>query len=580
MIALLGWYVLAGPGALSIDRAVATGVRASALPLAAPVMAALDRLRRSIAPVWLTLVRGWLALALVTAAGASDWVPAGSMTGVPVPWAFALLLLAGLALQPVLALLTLVFAAQAAMHAGAMFDLYLLVLLTVLAIENGGALGADAFAARWLQARILHDGPRDAVPADWPHVVIIGAGFGGLACAMQLRHLPLRITLIDRHNYHLFQPLLYQVATGALSPADISTPIRSLFHDDRHVTVRLGTVTAIDRAARTVAIGDATLGFDYCVIATGAQHSYFGRDDWADFAPGLKRIDDAVAARNRVLAAFERAEAEPDPARRARLLTFVIIGAGPTGVEMAGAIAELARAGLNDHYRTIDPRDARIVLVQSGDRVLPAFPADLSAAAHHSLTDLGVDVRLGARVTAIDATGVTMGSDHLPAATVLWAAGVIASPAAQWLDAPHDRAGRVIVGPHLDLPDGDGIYVIGDAAASMAWNGAAVPGLAPAAKQAGTHVARVIAARVLGNPPPPTFAYRHRGSLATIGRKAAVADFGAVRLRGALAWWLWGAVHVAFLAGLRNRLAVVLNWVWCYLSFRVSVQLITGPAED
>ena len=576
--ALLGWFVLRGPGALSIDRAVAVGLRASALPLSRPVMRGLDALRDHVAPVWLLLARLWLAAALLGSAGDSLWLPSGTFAPLPL-WArlpVALLLVTGLGLPVLLSVLTVVFAGVQAMHPMAQLDLYVLLFLTLMGMHKGGALTIDGRIGDWLHGHVLFDRPRDAVPADWPHVVIIGAGFGGLACAAGLRALPVRITVIDRHNYHLFQPLLYQVATGGLSPADVATPIRGLFQRDHNVAVRLGTVTGVDRAAKVIKLGDTTLAYDYCVLATGAQHSYFGRDDWAPFAPGLKRIEDGVMARSKVLTAFERAETMTDPEERRRLLTFVIIGAGPTGVELAGAIAELARAGLSDHYRTIDAGQARIVLVQSGDRVLPSFPEALSVEAKASLERLGVEVLLGARVTGIDEAGVAMGDARIETATVLWAAGVVASPAADWLGATSDRAGRVVVADDLSVPGCDDIFVIGDTAASMGWNKGPVPGLAPAAKQGGAYVARVIRARLEGAVAPPPFAYRHMGSLATIGRKAAVADFGFVRISGALAWWLWGVIHVAFLVGVRNRLAVILNWIWCYLSFRVSVQLITG----
>lgn len=582
IIALLAWYVLHGPGAISIDRAIALGVRASALPLSQPVMRALDGLRHYAAPLFLALSRIWLATALLGDGGVSPWLPSGTFAPLPL-WArviSAALLVTGLGLPVLLGVLTVVFAGIQAMHPLSQLDLYLLLFLTLLGLHRGGALTIDGRLGEWLHGHWLFDRPRDTVPGDWPHVVIIGAGFGGLACAAGLRSLPVRITVIDRHNYHLFQPLLYQVATGGLSPADVATPIRGLFQGDHNVAVRLGTVTGIDRAAKRVRIGDADIAYDVCVIATGAQHSYFGRDEWAPFAPGLKRIEDGVMARSKVLTAFERAETESDPDERRRLLTFVVIGAGPTGVELAGAIAELARAGLSDHYRTIDASQARIVLVQSGDRVLPTFPEQLSHEAKASLEQLGVEVLLGARVTGIDARGVAMGDRRIEAATVLWAAGVVASPAADWLGAARDRAGRVVVGADLTI-DGDAdVFVIGDTAASAGWNGQAVPGLAPAAKQGGAYVAKVIRSRLGGTPPPPPFAYRHMGSLATIGRKAAVADFGAIRLSGALAWWLWGAIHVAFLVGVRNRAAVILNWIWCYLSFRVSVQLITGEIEN
>ncbi len=581
IIALLGWYIIRGPGGLSVDRALALGIRASALPLSRPVMLSLDWLRHRVAPIYLFVTRLWLALAISGAVQDSLWVPSGSFSALPFALAIfvALLLALGLGLPILFSALTLGLASMHAMDSGAPLNLYLLLFLTLMGFYAGGAFTIDGWIAEWLHNNILYDRPRDTVPVDWPHVIIIGAGFGGLACAAKLKSLPVRITLIDRHNYHLFQPLLYQVATGGLSPADVATPIRGLFREDRNVSVRLGTVTNIDPQRKTVMAGDVSLTYDYLVVATGAAHSYFGRDDWAPFAPGLKRIEDGVAARCDVLKAFERAEAATDVAERARLLTFVIIGGGPTGVELAGAIAELARAGLSDHYRTIDPKLARIILVQAGARVLPTFPESLSARAKTSLESLGVEVRLNARVTAIDDGGVSIGDQRIATSTVLWAAGVVASPAADWLGATQDRAGRIVVGADLSVAGHDDVYAIGDTALSIGWNGAAVPGLAPAAKQGGQYVAGVIRAQLQGAPPPPPFRYKHMGSLATIGRKSAVADFGFVRLSGALAWWLWGAIHVAFLVGVRNRLAVILNWVWCYLSFRLSVQLITGELE-
>ncbi|MFM9851342.1 MAG: NAD(P)/FAD-dependent oxidoreductase [Sphingomonadaceae bacterium] len=579
VIALLGWYILRGPDALSIDRALALGMRASALPLSKPVMRVLDGLREVVAPAYLLVARLWLAAALAGFAILPDWVPTDSFGWLPRGLALvtALLVASGFGLAVILPLLQ---AGLAGMHVmGHGTHLYLILFLIILAYHDGGLLTIDRRIAEWLHAHFLFDRPKDIVPADWPHVVIVGAGFGGLACAAKLRALPVRVTLIDRHNYHLFQPLLYQVATAGLSPADVATPIRGLFLDDHNISVRLGTVTSVDTAAKQVGIGRDRLDYDYLVLATGAAHSYFGRDEWAPFAPGLKRIEDGVAARSDILTAFERAEACADNAEQARLLTFVVIGGGPTGVELAGSIAELATAGLSNHYRAIDPGRARIILVQAGDRVLPSFPETLSARAKASLEDLGVEVRLGARVTGIDDDGVMIGDERIGAATVLWAAGVVASPAADWLGSDKDRAGRVVVGEDLSVAGHQDVFAIGDTAASNGWKGKAVPGLAPAAKQSGAYVAKVIRARLEASQPPPPFAYQHMGSLATIGRKSAVADFGFIQFSGALAWWLWGAIHVAFLVGVRNRVAVIVNWIWCYLSFRLSVQLITGELD-
>ena len=413
---------------------------------------------------------------------------------------------------------------------------------------------------------------------DTPHrVVVVGAGFGGLAAARLLSRAPLALTVIDQRNHHLFQPLLYQVATAGLSPADIATPIRSILRGRGNTEVILGTVTGVDKAAREVLIGARRVGYDSLVIATGARHAYFGHDSWEPFAPGLKRIEDATAIRRRILLAFEEAENAMSAEERRRLLNFVIVGGGPTGVEMAGAIAELARVALARDFRHIDPRDARVVLVEAGPRVLPAFPESLSAHARRVLAALGVEVRLGQAVTACAAEGVALGEEFVAAGTVIWAAGVAASPAARWLEAEADRAGRVRVTPALTLPDHPEIFVIGDTALALDGAGKPLPGVAPVAKQQGIHVARSILARLAGKPVPP-FRYRHPGNLATIGRAQAVADFGRLRLTGQLAWLLWGVVHIAFLIGFRNRLAVLLDWLWAYVSFKRGARLITaGP---
>jgi NADH dehydrogenase len=418
-----------------------------------------------------------------------------------------------------------------------------------------------------------------AAPGRPPRVVIVGAGFGGLAAATGLKGAPVEVTVIDRHNYHLFQPLLYQVATAALSPADIAQPIRAILGRQRNAEVLLGRVTGVDTAAREVVLGERRIPYDQLVIATGARHAYFGHDEWEPFAPGLKEIDDATDIRRRILLAFEQAEVAGDPARRARLLTFVVVGGGPTGVELAGAIAELARQTIAADFRHIDPRQARVLLVEAGPRLLPALPEPLSAFARRALERLGVEVRLATMVTGVDEDGVTMGAERLPAATVLWAAGVAASPAARWLGAGHDRAGRVEVEADLTLPGHPEIFVIGDTALATDTKGEPLPGIAPAAKQAGAYVAKVIRARARGRRAPGPFRYRHLANLATIGRKAAVADFGRIRLKGRIAWWLWGIAHIYFLIGFRNRLAVALDWFWSYLTFQRGARLITGWQE-
>ena len=450
-------------------------------------------------------------------------------------------------------------------------SLYAPLLFALLGAYGAGAWSLDRLVIGWIGRR--------AVGGALPRVVIVGGGFGGMACAAGLRHDPVNVTLIDRHNYHLFQPLLYQVATANLSPGDIATPIRSVFRDDPRITVLNGTVTGVDADGQTVMIGDRRIKYDYLVLATGAGHGYFGHDEWAAHAPGLKFVDDAIAIRRRILGAFERAEVTDDPAERELLLTFLICGGGPTGVELAGAIAELARHGLEKEFRNFDPSAARILLVQSGPRILPPFPEKLSLIARTSLERLGVQVMVGSRVEAIDGNGAVVNGKRIAAATVLWAAGVVASPSAAWLGQAPDSAGRLKVTGDLSVPGMPNVFAIGDTALALAWRGSPVPGLAPAAKQGGTYVAAVLRARLEGRPPPPPFRYRHQGSLATIGRKSAVADFGRVKLWGSTAWWLWGAVHVLFLVGIRNRLSVMLGWMWSYFTYGVGVRLITGDDD-
>lgn len=412
-----------------------------------------------------------------------------------------------------------------------------------------------------------------------PHVVIVGAGFGGLAAAHRLADADADVTVIDRRNYHLFQPLLYQVATAGLSPAQIAQPIRSILRKAANARVILGRVTAVDRQRRVVELEDRKISYDVLVLATGSRHAYFGHDEWERAAPGLKSVDDATGIRRRILLAFEQAEQTSDPEARRRFLTFVVIGAGPTGVEMAGAIAELAHVVLRHDFRTINPRDARIVLVEAGPRVLAAFPPSLSRSAQRSLERLQVEVRLGRPVAHCDADGVTIGDERLPAATIVWAAGVASSPAARWLGVEPDRLGRVVVGPDLALPGHPEIFVIGDTAHAVGPDGRPLPGLAPVAKQQGGYVARVLRARIAGRPAPPPFRYRDFGAMATIGRRAAVADFGWLRVDGTVAWLLWGLIHVTFLIGFRNRFVVLFDWLWSYMTFQSGARLITGPGS-
>jgi NADH dehydrogenase/putative oxidoreductase len=582
--ALFGWLVVNGAGAASLDRLLRRGLAESALPLAAPLQSALAQVTRVAAPIYALLLRIWLAAAIVAAAFSvatflAGWLPVASASAFATPLCAFVAALIALGVGTRFAALALAVASIAARMSGGSDepDAAWFFVLAMLMLDGAGSISLDALIERALRERFPQLDGKPAFSLDGlPRVVIVGAGFGGLACAAALSRTRVSVTLIDRHNYHLFQPLLYQVATASLSPGDIAAPIRGMFRDHFNVRVLLGEVTGVDTERKSVLLRDRRIPYDYLVLATGATHSYFGRDDWARFAPGLKRVEDATEMRRRLLTAFEMAEATDDAGLRHSLLTFLIVGGGPTGVELAGAIAELARWGMEKDFRRFDPAKARIVLVQAGPRLLPAFPPDLSENSRRALERLGVEVRLNSRVESIDDDGATVNGERIASRTVLWAAGVVASPAAKWLGAAADTAGRARVDPDLSVPGRRNVFVIGDAAASDAWNGNLVPGLAPAAKQAGAFVAKVIRARVERRADPGVFVYRHLGSLATIGRKAAVVDFGWIKLRGALAWWFWGAVHVGFLVDLRSRLSVMFDWFWAYLTYRSGTRLITG----
>jgi len=427
--------------------------------------------------------------------------------------------------------------------------------------------------------------PQIMIATGRPRVVIVGAGFGGLAAAKALAKAPVDLTIIDRHNYHLFQPLLYQVATASLSPAEIAQPIRSILRGQENAHVLLDDVTGVDSARRVVhTAGGRGVPYDHLLIATGARHSYFGKDQWETVAPGIKTVDDATRVRAKILLAFERAEGEKDKARRDALLTFVIVGGGPTGVEMAGAIAELARRSIVADFRSITPHCSRIILVEAGPRLLPTFPESLSEEAKRALETMGVEVRLGVPVTDISADSVMIGAAPVPSKTVIWAAGVRASAAGEWLRADCDRAGRVIVGTDFSVPGHQDVFVIGDTAAFKGEDGKMIPGVAPAAKQAGAYVGRLIAAHVMGATLPDRFHYSDYGNLATIGHSKAVADFGWARLKGFVAWVMWSVAHVYFLIGFRNRFFVAVSWAWSYLTYQRGVRLITGssapPAKE
>jgi NADH dehydrogenase len=411
-------------------------------------------------------------------------------------------------------------------------------------------------------------------------VVIIGAGFGGVACAGRLARCDVDVTLIDRRNYHLFQPLLYQVATADLSPAEVAWPIRSLFAKKRNIAVVLSEVVGFDTAGREVVTSEGRrYPYDFAILATGSGNSYFGNEKWERFAPGLKSIVDATEIRKRILVAFERAEIAEDRTEQRRLMNFIVVGGGPTGVEMAGAIAELARVALARDFRHINPKDTRIVLAEAADRILLGLAPELSAYAHRTLERLGVEIRLGQPVTKIDETGVRIGETFIPSATVIWAAGIKVADVGAWLGVETDAAGRVAVQSDLSVPDHPNTFIVGDAA-KVKWNhDKMVPGIAPAAKQEGLYVANVIRSCVTHSRPPAPFKYRHAGNLATIGRNAAVVDLGWIRLRGRLAWWFWGIVHIFFLINARAATLVMLQWFWAYLTRKRGARLITGPSQ-
>jgi NADH:ubiquinone reductase (H+-translocating) len=420
-----------------------------------------------------------------------------------------------------------------------------------------------------------------------PHVVIIGGGFAGLWCTRALASAPLEITLVDRANHHLFQPLLYQVATAGLSAGDIAAPLRHILAGQRNVTVRLGEVTGIDTSARRVALADGTsLAYDILLVASGATHAYFGHDEWAAHAPGLKTLDDAMTLRRRILLAFEQAEnaiGQNQSSEREAWLTFAVVGAGPTGVELAGTLAEIARHTLKNEFRHIDPARAVVQLIEAGPRVLANFSPTLSDKAAAQLQRLGVQLLTGSAVQHIDAEGYVRGGERVNAKTVLWAAGVAASPLGAMLGAPQDRAGRVQVQPDLSVPGHDNVFVAGDLATLTQANGKPVPGVAPAAKQMGAHVAKLIRARVAGRQEAMPFVYRDWGNLATIGRMAAVVDMpGGLEFSGAIAWWFWLAAHVFFLIGFRNRLLVLMNWGWAYTTYQRHARVVfgAGPPDD
>jgi NADH dehydrogenase FAD-containing subunit/uncharacterized membrane protein YphA (DoxX/SURF4 family) len=584
-LALLAWLLVLGPGTLSLDALLERGLAWAPLGPARQIRKIYALIERYCSPVLLLASRAGIAASLSLASaltpslfGQAAHRDLATLFAYP-SWGAAILafcIAVGCVTRP--AMLIYAVMVPLAGIAMSMDDRLAILLLLLMFVATGpGIVSVDQWLARW----VLNSAEKEEGGLDrYPQVVVVGGGFGGIATVRGLRKSRCRITLIDQRNHHLFQPLLYQIATAALSPGEIATPIRSLFRGQRNVQVRLGRVTGIDAATREVVIGAARVKFDYLVLATGARHSYFGNDHWAPYAPGLKSIEDATSIRSRLLRAFEEAETAADEAARSAWLTFVIVGGGPTGIELAGAIAELAHHGMDQEYRTIDPSTSRVILIHAGPRVLPTFPPSLSAAAEHSLRKLGVTVYLDTRVLGVDQHGADLGEDRIASRTILWAAGVAASPVARWLNQPEDGSGRIKVSDDLSVPAVEGVYAIGDTASSLGWKGAAVPGLAPAAKQQGKYAARVIDSQLAGRRPPPPFRYKHFGSLATVGRQAAVAEIGPIRMWGAPAWWFWGAAHIAFLTGGPNRAKVMLDWFWAYVTYRRSTRLITDPASD
>jgi NADH dehydrogenase len=432
-----------------------------------------------------------------------------------------------------------------------------------------------------------HDGTKplaastagDRPAADAHHIVIVGAGFGGLALAQAVGSTGFRVTVVDRRNFHLFQPLLYQVATAVLSPGEIAEPIRKILRRHKNITVLLGEVDGVDTAGRTIRVNGETLAYDTLVLATGATHSYFGHPEWERFAPGLKTLEDARRLRTNILMAFERAEMEHDRAERERLMSFAVVGGGPTGVEMAGAIAGLARQALARDFRNIDPAKARVILIEAAPRILGPFPEDLAAYAERALGRLGVTIKAGQPVEDVSERGVKVGGELIPAATVVWAAGVQASEPGRWLDVPTDKAGRVPVAPDLSVPQREGVYVVGDLALAKDDKGNPLPGLAQVAHQQGRYLGKALVGRVFRGERPPPFRFSSRGNLAVIGRNSAIVQWDSFKLKGFPAWLVWGIAHVYLLVGFQNRLLVTLRWLWAYLTFHQGARIIADHPE-
>lgn len=603
LILLLGWTVIFGAGKISLDQAFG-GVKDSAIFLSKPISILYEETTRFVGPFYQLALRFWIACIAMTAgwvALQSGWSPypvlgyrlssslltafhyhgyemtllmVGALIGLG---AFTRLISLGGMISLVV---VLCFFFPSVINVFQYDEAVAWIFLLGLLLFHGpGSVSIDHWikkiTQRWLHHRYVGG---LAHKKSLPHVVIIGGGFGGVAAAKSLKTTACRITLIDQHNYHLFQPLLYQVATAGLSPAEIAAPIRSLFVDQPNIDIKLGEVVAIDSSNREIKLNNQDpVSYDYLILATGAQHSYFGQDQWSTFAPGLKKIEDAIAIRQKVLSSFEQAENLEDSSAidaQTPLLTIVIVGGGPTGIELAGAFAELAHDGMHHEFRHIDPKKAQIILVEAGPRLLASMPEKLSEFSRKSLENLGVTVLLNTPVESIDQEGIIAKGQRFASKNVFWAAGVQGSKAAQWLNAPVDRAGRIEVNPDLSVPGFDNVFAIGDTISVKAWDNKLMPGIAPAAKQSGKYVAQLIQNHIEEKPPLKPFRYQHYGNLATIGRSLAVIDFGHFQMSGSLAWWFWCGIHLYFINNMRNRFQIMLQWFWSYLTFKKSSRII------
>ena len=585
-MALLGFVFTRGAGPFSLDKKLSPALASSAFPFTHIARAAHVALTKFARPVYELGIRLVLSILFSASITGLMVIKQNSPFNTVDPNLITLLVLSVATSLLALGLFTRAMAlgfacaafivSQSALGGAGVTTPILLLLLLVIVCNGPGVLSLDHCLFQ-ITARLI---PSLRPSAAWlegaPHIVIVGGGFAGISTALGLRRARANVTLIDRRNYHLFQPLLYQVATASLSPADIATPIRTLARAAKNCQVVMGRVTDVDTASQQIALEGRRVSYDYLVLATGAKHSYFGKDEWEPFAPGLKKIDDATNIRRDILTAFEKAETTDSAIERKRLMTFVIVGGGPTGVELAGAIAELARQGMTGEFNRIDPSEARIILVQSAERVLPTMPEQLSTMARRALESLNVEVKTGNRVQQIDAQGVTIGNDRIEASTVVWAAGVAASAAGRWIAADRDRAGRIHVNPDLSVDGHTNIFAIGDTASCAIGDNAPLPGLAAVAKQQGQYVASNLRATIEGRSAPGPFHYKDYGSMATIGREKAVANLCGIQFSGIAAWWLWCAVHVAFMADARNRASVILDWVWSYLTYSRRIRLITG----